>query len=898
MTRPVRSIFRTLIIASVAILSATVLMSLSEDVSAADLSGTAGPNVTWSYDDTTETLTLTGTGTTYAYSSGARPPWVQASYSVKNVVIEEGISSLGANLFAYDPELESVTLPSTLRTIGESAFRGTGITDVEIPPGVTEIMDHAFRGTKLTSVTIPAGVTVLRTYVFAETCIEHVTIPSTVRTLDTGAFATSALLTIDIEEGVTTLRLTGCDSITELIVPNSVTVLRVDCKSLETVVLGTGMAAIPESCFNGCISLYEITFNDSITQFNVRAFSGTPSLLSIEVPKNLRTLQVATTGPPFFQVTGRVFDGSSINYISVHPENQYYESRDGVLYTKGLGEIVYPGGGGEKPVTGTAGPNINWVSFQGTITFSGTGPMRDYIDSDSIPWKGSQRYAVFEEGITYIGNYAMSQNAGMFSVSLPSTLEGIGECAFRNTSITQIDIPDGVKSIDNMAFSNTKLTSVVIPDSVTHLGNSVFQKCANIISVTIGGGVTNINQGLVADTPLLEEFILSEGVTHIQRWVTNNSGLMEVYLPSSVVWVHREAFGAGSGDPMENIHVDKDNRYYSSDDGILFSKDKSEIIRFLPGRMAVSYTIPEGVISIAPYAFYRCSSLKTLVISDGVEYIGRQALGLCTGIVSLTIPASVTQIDKNGVNTGSKMEYLYVGGGIKTLTSSTIPAIKTVSELHIGEGVSRIDLNALKTNLNLRIITVDQSNPHFTSINGSLYNKEVTELLAVPSKTAGHFMMPDTVKHIGNSVFAGTSITSITLSDSLNTIGEGAFSKTAITTIRIPGTVWVIGDDAFKGCSDVVSIYFEGNSPPSMGENAFDTGSEMRVYSSMTPGFIDPYLGATSLSSVRYLDADRIYTDTMEMLMDSSVYILLAFLITSISLIIAERVISKRTAKK
>lgn len=560
----------------VAMMSVTAFVSLSEDASAADPGGSAGLLVTWSYNAGTETLTLSGTGATYAYSSNARPPWVQASYSVKNAVIGEGISSLGANLFYYSPELESVTFPSTLRSIGESAFRGTRLTEADIPSGVTEIAGHAFRGTKLSSVTIPEGLTILRTYVFADTPLEsitipsnvvtvetyafsgtkleHVTIPSNVRTVDTGAFATSTLRTIDIEEGVTTLRLTGSDSLKLLTLPDSVVTLRVDCRSLEKIILGTGTVTIPENCFNGCILLNEIVFSDSVTQFNVRAFAGTPSLLSIELPKNLRSLQITYEIVAPFAVTGTALQNSSFTDIYVHPENQYYESLDGVLYTKGMTQIVkYPQG---------------------------------------------------REGDRY---------------EMPRYVFHMQSHAFYGTKLKELKMSEDLVTIDKNAVY---MSSVTISDKVVSVN---VQGIYGAEYLKVGNGIVKLTTDII-DYRTLKVLYLGTGVS--------STGYPLVH-PGS-------PYAGGPFSSLREVNVDPDNPYFTSVDGIMYSKNMKELVYVPPGWKG-EYVMPDSVVYIRERAC-KDSSFSSVILSEDLIGIGNEAFMNNRNITSVKIPSSVVQI--------------------------------------------------------------------------------------------------------------------------------------------------------------------------------------------------------------------------------------------------------------
>ena len=126
----------------------------------ADDSGTCGDNLTWTYNETTHTLTISGSGemANYAYDSS---PWSRFNQEILTVLIEEGVTSIGKSAFYCCSGLTTVTIPNSVTSIGEDAFsQCSGLTSVTIPNSVTSIGEWAFCDCSgLTSVTIPNSVT-------------------------------------------------------------------------------------------------------------------------------------------------------------------------------------------------------------------------------------------------------------------------------------------------------------------------------------------------------------------------------------------------------------------------------------------------------------------------------------------------------------------------------------------------------------------------------------------------------------------------------------------------------------------------------------------------------------------------------------------------------------------
>ena len=169
------------------ILLIALLISLSAN---AEKSGTCGANLKWHLTDD-GVLTITGKGRMYDYSFfDDVSPW--AKYKIKQIIIGDGVTTIGNRAFSYCSHLTSVTIGNSVTTIGYSAFTDcSSLTFVTIPNSVTTIDRYAFSGcSSLTSVTIPNSVTTIGEAAFSYCShLTSVTIPNSVTTIGDGAFS-------------------------------------------------------------------------------------------------------------------------------------------------------------------------------------------------------------------------------------------------------------------------------------------------------------------------------------------------------------------------------------------------------------------------------------------------------------------------------------------------------------------------------------------------------------------------------------------------------------------------------------------------------------------------------------------------------------------------------------
>ena len=454
MNKAYKHIFSLLVVVAI-----TLVFIPTFKVNAAS-SGTCGDNLSWTLDDE-GTLTISGTGAMWDFKKNSdTPTWYDERKSINNVIISDGVTSIGNYAFYNCTNMESISIPDTVTSIGMYAFGFSGLTsEVIIPSGVTLIDTGVFHYcSNLTSITISNSVTSIEYNAFSGcSSLTSITIPDSVTSIDVSAFE-------------------DCSSLTNIIIPDSVTSLGAcvfsGCSSLTNI--PDGVASITSGMFSGCTGFKDITIPDSVTSIDYGAFSGCTNLTIITIPDSVTSIDDSA-----FK------DCSSLTNIII-PDS-----------VTSLGACVFSG----------CSSLTNIPDGVASITpgmFSGCTGFTDI----TIP-----------DGITSIGTKAFSNCSSLTSITIPDSVTSIGEEAFYNcSSLTSITIPDSVTSIGVSAFNGcSSLQNISIPGSVVTINRYLFADCENLTSVVISEGIESIKIGAFMGCENLKTLILPSTVTYLSN---------------------------------------------------------------------------------------------------------------------------------------------------------------------------------------------------------------------------------------------------------------------------------------------------------------------------------------------------------------------------------------------
>jgi len=454
---------------------------------------------------------------------------------------------------------------------------------------------------------------------------------------------------------------TYIDTGTEIIITGSNT-SPVGEISIPSSLNGKPVIRIENNAFKGCADLTGVTIPASVTSVGNAAFQNCTNLTS-----------AAFMGDAPSMGTG-VFDSAASGFTVY-----YFNTATNFSFPTWSGypsvKFIYLTANGQIGITGYSGSG-------GALVIPST--------IGGLP-------------VTGIGYGAFRNRTSLTSVDIPTSVTSIAdEAFFGSTGLASATIPNGVASIGARAFLNcTSLVTVTIPSSVTTLGSYAFRNCTNLTSASfMGNAPATMGTGVFDFTATGFTVFSFNGATGFDKfqwttyqtanlnYTTNNdqititgysgsggalvipssigglpvtgisygafrqqASLTSVTIPATVTSIDY-AFSDCPG--LSSINVDAANPNFSSENGVLFDKLQTTLIRY-PAGLAGAYIIPASVTSIWLRAFSGCSGLTSVTIPSGVIDIHCLAFSLCTGLRSITIPNSVTYIGSEAFGSCSRL---------------------------------------------------------------------------------------------------------------------------------------------------------------------------------------------------------------------------------------------------
>ena len=673
------------------------------------------------------------------------------------IEIPEGMTVIDDNAFKNNTKLKEVILPSSLKSIGISAFEGTSLSKIELPSSLTYIGENAFANIKT---------------------LTEVTIPKSVESASYAFYGDVNLKKVIFEDGIVTIppRVLHNTGIEEIVLPSSVKTIGSyafsNSKSLEKIYLLDGVRQIEEGAFSGDSKLSVVELPKTLTEISRDVFSETPSLTHIILPSGITNIR----------------DGAFYNsgLLSIALPDELTEIGHGAFSRTHLSEIYLP-----KKLNSLGLNTFSNIDTLRKVTVTSNINIRSdwFSPFDSSPLKT----VIIEEGVTKIPSRLFYNQKGIMNINLPSTMKEIGESAFQNTSLKTVLFPSAIENIGAFAFGNIEsLTSIVAGNNLV-IGKYAFSGSKNLVTVNFKPGTRKIVDAFLADTGITD-FSVPEGVEEIGKDAfSSNKQLTKLTLPSTLKTIGEGAF---SNTGLKEIVFPASMKTIPK--GILDNTQVEKII------------LSEGVEEIGDYAFANNSLLKSVVFPNTLKKIGRGAFKN-SNLESITLPPGIEEIADEAFSY-NKLSAVILPTHLKTLgdsafSNNNLKEVTLPSNLEVlgtafvdNSSLSKITfsegLKEIKGSSNLRLSAFSG-----TAIKSVVLPKSLEKIgdgAFYNLNGLADIVIPENVTSIGDEAFYNTGLTFIDLPANLKTIGWFAFSGTKLKKVDIPNQVETIGGCAFS----------------------------------------------------------------------------------------------------
>lgn len=363
--------------------------------------------------------------------------------------------------------------------------------------------------------------------------------------------------------------------------------------------------------------------------------------------------------------------------------------------------------------------------------------LRNNTSISKITVSKNNKYLASKDGVLYNKKmtkliwYPSHKKTSSFKV--PHTVKIICNYAFADSRyLKKINLNNKLGEINEGAFKNSSIKSTNIPSSVKHIGLECFMGCSNLQTIDNESNISKIYAYTFNNCISLKEIKLGGSVEEISENAFKNCGAM--------------------------FNVATSNKYYTSKDGVLYSKDIKELIKY-PGLKDGSYIMPVSVYSVNNYAFTGCVNLKRLIFNDNITEFPLDCLNGCSSLEVLGLSEKLEHIDTiygdsvYGLSSLKEITISEQNKHFKIYNNALysvdykclwlMPFAKTSLDIHKD---TELILNKDSQNKFNKIIVPDTNN-FFTSYKNVLYNKNIKSIEIFPD-TLTSYEVPATLKNV------------------------------------------------------------------------------------------------------------------------------------------------------
>ena len=584
----------------------------------------------------------------------------QQCESLKEIVIPDGVTEIAEDAFSGCGSLTSVSLPDGIETIGRNAFCCCySLENIDLPEGITEIGEDAFYACyALEKITLPEGLETISQRVFSS-ChrLSLLYIPASVTSIEAGAF-----------EGVLELAHIWYGGSEEDFAAMNISeqpesnfldaTVHFDCESADYEIDETFAPTCQEYGYSviNC-ALCDESFN-GLLKNQVDCY-GTEVLETVEATCTTDGYQILRC-----DTCGNLYEANWV-WATGHKMENPVQLPD----TCSFSYI-------EKGLCGTCGENTYSV---GEIHY-GWHSFVDGVCENCSVIEGLGYYFLHEMSAIVVDSY----HGDAEKLVIPAEIEGIpviGISRIQNESLKEIVISEGIKILDYSAFAfNHNLEKVSLPSTLEIMGENCFEGCIALSEVTLAEGITELPERAFLCCESIEEITLPSTLEKIGEEAFGNCfSLKNIVIPENVEFIGEGAFFGCEG--LETVEIKAGITEIAAD-------------TFANCESLTDISIPDTVTHIGETAFDSCRSLEEIELPEGLEYIGLRAFAYCERLKSIELPEAITAIECGTFENCQSLESIVIPDSVKTIGEYAFGWCHELSYIEIGSGVEAISPRA------------------------------------------------------------------------------------------------------------------------------------------------------------------------------------------------------------
>ncbi len=726
------------------------------------------------------------------------------SVNIESVKLPDSIESIGESAFMGCKNLKNINTPENLSDIEYKAFWGcSSLEKLEFSNQISSIEGCVFSGTKIKNLTISSGGNSFTAFsdMLEESVIENISIEAKSITVYFDALKSETIKNVELKAtGTITVEEEGIvsNSLQNLALNGNITIEGngIKSNSLENLTLIGSVGAIATDAIV-CPSLKTVTIDGDLTGCSTAAFgfSGEDTLPDTVVVNNCFSADVYDMFEEFLDYVGEVTFTDTVKQIVF---KKYVEPT--VIFTEDVYQY-YINENGEAVIYKFTGKHKGTVHLFVPETLGGA-PVtvigrRAFEDLDS-----DFEFIYLPDTVTRIENNAFAGSKKISTIRISPNLESIGHRAFCGA--------EGLWAVGPYnSFDDTEGGDLILSDAITYIPTEAFMDCPYLTQIQ-ANGVIAVLDGAFRQSGRNNRY-LSETFSEDFYWVGDgafyNSIIKKFNQDKNVTHLGKEAFYDSYLTEFE-----LNENLTEIPDGAFYSTNITEIV------------IPSGVETIGKSAFGDCALLKNVEISDSVTTIGESAFSGCTALESIRLPETVTTIGESAFYNCKRLKTLSLPKALTVIEKSTFENCESLESIEISDSVTTIKEKAF-------------------------YGCKA--LLGIE--------IPDSVTIIKPQTFENCSaLKMIKLPNSLKTISQRAFcSCSALEKLEIPESVTSIGNNAFWRCSSLTGELTIPKNITNIGTKVFDgTGYTVLNYNAA-----DCYCQTTSFYGMKYLETIKVGDD-------------------------------------